>query len=94
MFSQNDLKGDIQMKLTVIIMAMLEKYPLTPVNHLFSKERKQFDELLNDYINQLPENDWEEHITTDFNKVCIDKIFTSSFQPEKFAIQPSMETIL
>ena len=59
MFSQNDLKGDIQMKLVAIVMGMIDKYPLTQVNRLTIKERKAFDEHLNYYNQQLSENDWE-----------------------------------
>ena len=92
MFSQNDLRGDIQMKLIAIVMGMLDKYPLTQVNRLSSKERKAFDEHLNDYIHQLSENDWEEQITNDFNRLCIEKVFTSSFQPEKVAVLPPIES--
>ncbi len=83
MFEKNDFQGDIKIKIVCIVMNMLGKPPLMRFSQLLSKDKRLFNEKLNDYVNHLPEEDWQTKINDDFILMCNDEIFNESFLPEK-----------
>jgi predicted component of type VI protein secretion system len=83
-FTKEDfLNPEIGQRLSVIIMSKMDKYVLLPFNKLKAKEKKTFNELLNQYIFSLGE-DWREKLEKDFNEICCDELFddANSFKPE------------
>jgi hypothetical protein len=75
-------------RLRVIIMDHMDYYPLTPFKSLRPKEQKRFNEKLNGYIKELPEDerDWNAKMQEDFNEVCVREIFTEDFDPSKIPV--------
>ena len=69
---------EIRQKLHVIAMSKLNKYPLASFESLTFKEKRIANELLNDYIRRLPERDWLDKLTTDFNQICVEEIFENT----------------
>lgn len=70
-------------KLSYIIMIEMYK----PCNMVFTDlnnhEKKLFNKKLNEYINNLLDDDWEAQITSDFHEVCQEYLFTKDFDPLK-----------
>ena len=91
MFSQSDFGGETKQRLLVIVMSRIGKFPLTPFHRLLAVEKAKFNEFLNQYIRDLPEDNWEQHMTDEFNQVCSEEVFTSSFKPELYPIHLSQE---
>ena len=87
MFSQSDFEGETKQRLLVIVMSRIGKFPLTPFHRLLNGEKAKFNEVLTQYIRDLPEDNWEQHMTDEFNQVCSEEVFTSSFKPELYPIQ-------
>ena len=83
MFDKMDFQGDAKMKIVCIVMNMLGKTPLMRFSQLLSKDKRLFNEKLNEYINHLPEEDWQTKINNDFMSMCNDEIFNETFLPEK-----------
>lgn len=75
-------------RLRVIIMDHMDYHPLTPFKSLRPKEQKRFNEKLNEYIKELPEDerDWNAKMQEDFNEVCVREIFTEDFDPSKIPV--------
>lgn len=75
-------------RLRVIIMDHMDYYPLTAFKSLRPKEQKRFNEKLNEYIKELPEDkcDWNAKMQDDFNEVCVREIFTEDFEPSKVPV--------
>tara|TARA_R110002012_G_scaffold158318_4_gene319721 strand:- start:294 stop:590 length:297 start_codon:yes stop_codon:yes gene_type:complete len=85
MFSPNDFANEeTNSKLSVIIMTMFGKPPMTNFHKLLEKEKKKFNGLLNEYIRNLPEKDWLDRINEEYNQICTDEIFTEEFNPKQF----------
>jgi hypothetical protein len=85
MFSKDDFIGDNKLKICCMVMNLIGKQPLTRFSQLLNKEKRIFNEKLNEYIHQLPE-EWENKIATDFELMCNDEIFNENFCPEKFMV--------
>ena len=88
-FSKEDfLIPEVGQRLSVIIMSKLEKNVLTPFYKLITKEKKKFNQIMNEYIASLGE-DWEETLTKDFNEVCNLELFDSEnfFKAENIPTQ-------
>ena len=83
MFDKKDFQGDVKMKIVCIVMNMLGKPPLMRFSQLLNKEKRLFNETLNNYINHLPDENWETKINDDFIMMCNDEIFNETFLPEK-----------
>ena len=82
MFGKDNFQGDIKVKIVCIVMNMLGKPPLMRFSQLLNKEKRLFNEKLNEYIHQLQE-DWETKVSNDFILMCNDEIFNETFLPEK-----------
>jgi hypothetical protein len=82
MFNREDFNGDVKLKIVCIVMNLLGKPPLTRFSQLLNKEKRHFNEKLNEYISLLPE-EWETKINADFISMCNDEIFNETFLPEK-----------
>lgn len=82
MFSQEDFKEQ-STRLQLIIMSKLNKPLLTSFHSLSAREKVKFNKLLNQYVQSLPKEDWLEVLLDDFNEVCLDHLFTDSFDPSK-----------
>jgi hypothetical protein len=75
LFTKEDfMNPEVAQKLSVVIMNQMEKPVLTLFKHLKQREKKKFNELLNQYINSLGEN-WVDRLTQDFNETCHDELF-------------------
>jgi len=75
LFSKEDfLIPEVGQRLSVITMSKLEKNVLIPFNKLITKEKKKFNQIMNEYIATLGE-DWEETLIKDFNEVCNLELF-------------------
>lgn len=83
MFTQEDFKEQ-SARLRLIIMSKLNKPLLTSFHSLSAREKIKFNKLLNQYIQSLPKEEWLEVLLDDFNEVCLDNLFTDSFDPSKF----------
>lgn len=78
-FNPEDFKNkEVGEKLHVITMSKLNKYPLTRYDTLTFKEKRIANEILNEYIHKLPEINWNEKLTKDFNQICVEEIFENS----------------
>ena len=62
-------------------MAKYNGKPLGNFKSLTRGEKKRFNELLNTYINNLPD-DWCNQVNADFYSVCNDDIFNEKFKAE------------
>jgi hypothetical protein len=70
-------KKEIREKFLCIVLSKLNKYPLTDFNSLSLKDKRIGNEILNEYIHNLPKDDWMDKLTTDFNRVCTEEIFNN-----------------
>jgi hypothetical protein len=89
LFTKEDfLKPDVGQRLSVIIMSKINKNVLTLFNKLITKDKKEFNKHLNEYIASLGE-DWEETIIKDFNEVCTLELFDTEnfFKAENIPTQ-------
>ena len=68
MFSKEDFNQDNATRLSVIIMTEMKRHPLTPFQDLPPSQKVKFNRLLNDYIQNLPE-EWEPILLADFNRI-------------------------
>ena len=88
-FTKEDfLKPEVGQKLSVIVMSKLNKNVLTPFNKLITKDKRTFNNFLNDYIGSLGE-DWEEQLLKDFNETCTLELFDTEnyFKAENVPVQ-------
>ena len=89
LFTKEDfLKPEVGQKLSVIIMSKINKNVLTLFSKLMTKDKKEFNKYLNEYIGTLGEN-WEETITQDFNETCNLELFDTEnfFKAENIPTQ-------
>ena len=66
---------EVREKLHVVTLSRLNKYPLTNFKSLTMKEKRLANEILNNYIKDLPAANWAEVVTKDFNQICQEEIF-------------------
>jgi len=89
LFTKEDfLKPDLGQRLSVIIMSKINKNVLTLFYKLITKDKKEFNKMLNEYIASLGE-DWEETIIKDFNETCTLELFDTEnyFKAENIPTQ-------
>jgi hypothetical protein len=69
-------------------MSKINKNVLTLFSKLITKDKKEFNKYLNEYIASL-EEDWEETIIKDFNEVCTLELFDTEnyFKAENIPTQ-------
>jgi hypothetical protein len=91
MFLKTDFEGDTKMKICVIVMHLIGKPPLTRFNQLLMKEKRLFNEKLNEFIENLP-NEWEEKLQNEFHQICNDEIFNENFNAEKYLVLGKVDT--
>ena len=87
MFTQQMFLDNL-IRLQVIMMSKLDKSPLSNLLLFDAKEKRQFDQRLNEYIKSLPEGEEIETILRDFNQVCNEEIFPS-MKPDKYILPKS-----
>ena len=75
-------------RLQVIIMSKLDRPPLSNFLSFNAKEKRRFDQVLNEYIKTLPIGEEVEAIKQDFNQVCNEEVFPCMKQ-EKFILPKS-----
>ena len=87
-FSQADFENDeLRMKLVVILNDKLMKPILTKYSSLTQREQRQYNESLNSYIYNLPEDYYIEKITKDFNEIVYDYLTDPKTKIEELPIQ-------
>ena len=96
MFSKEDFNQDNATRLSVIIMTEMKRHPLTPFKDLPPSQKVKFNRLLNDYIQNLPDN-WEPTLLADFNRIVSEDILNEDFDPSKIVVKdynPEPELLL
>lgn len=89
-FTKEDfLKPEVGQKLSVIVMSKMNKNVLTQFSKLTAKDKKAFNNYLNEYIKSLGEEDWEEQLLKDFNEICTLELFDTEnyFKAENVPVQ-------
>ena len=84
MFSQADFQGENLHRLCVITMNSLDKHPLTQFHTLSNAYQKLFDRKMNEYIQNLPAEEWEQVILDDFHTIFHTKIIDSDTDITQF----------
>ena len=84
MFSKEDFNKENAERLSVIIMAQMDKPPLTCFPQLTTSQRTKFNRLLNEYIqNYLQTDDWQDKLLYDFNLIITDDVLNEEFDASK-----------
>ena len=83
-FNQQDFENkEVNLKLLSIINDKLRIDALTPFSKLNKRQQVYFNEELNKYIHDLPDEGYLEVITKDFNKILHDVLTSEDFKPEQ-----------
>jgi hypothetical protein len=83
-FNQQDFADkEISLKLLSIINDKLRINVLTPFSKLSKREQVYFNEELNKYIHDLPDEGYLEIITKHFNTIMHDMMTSEDFKPEQ-----------
>lgn len=85
-FSKEDFTQENATRLMVIIMAYMNKPPLTQFKDLPESQKKKFNRLMNEYIAGLGE-DWETKLLDDFNRIVNEDILNEEFDPSKVFVK-------
>ena len=99
-FTQEDFKmKQNHERLSMIIMKQMGKSPLLAYNSLTDANKKKFNRLLNEYINQITVGDanWREQLKRDADELIAEDVFHEDFKPEKVFvpnIDPKKELLL
>ena len=93
-FSQTDFQNtDIQQKLQVIINDSMGIAPLYPFSKLTTRQTKQFNTKMNEYIANLPPDDeYLDVINKDFNTIMLDVFET--LRPEDQYVRNINTTVI
>ena len=93
-FTQTDFnEKDIQQKLQVIINDSIGMPPLHPVSKLTTRQTKQFNTNMNEYIANLPPDDeYLDVINKDFNTIMLEVFET--FKPEDQFVRNINTTVI
>ena len=95
MFSIDDFAENTQM-LSTIVLVKMDKPPLYNFHKLPSKEKLKFNQILNEYIKKLPEDDWKDQLTKEYQKILSDEVFTPEFKAsdyEPININPEIQLL-
>lgn len=83
-FNQQDFADkEVNLKLLSIVNDKLRIDVLTPFSKLNKRQQVYFNEELNKYIHDLPDEGYLEVITKDFNKILHDVLTSEDFKPEQ-----------
>lgn len=83
-FNQQDFENkEVNLKLLSIINDKLRIDALTPFSKLNKRQQVYFNEELNKYLRELPENNYLEVITKHFNTIMHDILTSDDFKPEQ-----------
>ena len=83
-FNQNDFsEKEVNLKLLSIINDKLRIDALTPFSKLNKRQQVYFNEELNKYIHDLPDEGYLEIITKHFNTIMHDILTSDDFKPEQ-----------
>ena len=74
MFSQKEFKDNVT-KLKIIALSKMNIDVLTAFNSLQQKQKREANRIINEYIKNLPEEDFQDIIECDFRNVIADDIF-------------------
>lgn len=74
-------RKEIVEMIQVVLMVQLGKPPLTSFKSLSGGGQKKFNQALNAYIRELPE-EWDAKLQEDFNTACNDELYTNKFKAE------------
>ena len=85
-FSKEDFTQENATRLMVIIMAYMNKPPLTQFKDLPESQKKKFNRLMNEYIAGLGE-DWETKLLDEFNRIVNEDILNEEFDPSKVFVK-------
>jgi hypothetical protein len=92
-FNQQDFSDkEVNLKLLSIINDKLRINVLTPFSKLSKREQSYFNDELNKYIKELPENNYLEVITKDFNKILHDVFSSNDFRPDLYQVSKHNRT--
>jgi len=80
---------EVNLKLLSIINDKLRINVLTPFSKLSKREKVYFNEELNKYIQSLPEDNYLEVITKNFNTIMHDILTSDDFKPEQQKVAKS-----
>ena len=92
-FSQQDFAiENNRFKLDMITLYRMGKRAnglLTTFRELSKDERLQYNIIMNAYINELPDDDWETVLTLDCSTAVSEQLFHNpDFKPEKVFVRP------
>ena len=83
-FTPQDFTKDNTTRLSVIVMDLMGKTPMTPFHSLGDTQKQRFNRLMNKYIKEdLGDDDWENILLDDFNRIIRETILTEEFDPSK-----------
>ena len=83
-FNQQDFSDkEVNLKLLSIINDKLRIDALTPFSKLNKRQQVYFNEELNKYLKELPENNYLEVIDKNFNTIMHDILTSEDFKPEQ-----------
>ena len=92
-FNQENFEDDeVRLKLLSIINDKLHFDILKPFSKLNRRQQIYFNETLNEYIRQLPENNYLDVITKDFNAIMSDVFSSEDFRAELQKVTKSSTT--
>ena len=97
MFSIDDFADVENTKmLSAIILTKIDKQPLSNFHKLSVKQKKVFNEKLNEYIKTLPDENWKEELTKEYHLVLNEEVFTTDFNAmdyEPMNINPEIQLL-
>jgi len=82
---KRDRMKEVITMLKVISLNRMNLNPLFNTTQLSSLKRKEFLEIMNSLVNEFNEGK-EEDIRTEFNTVCIEKLFTNNIDYSQFPV--------
>lgn len=92
-FNQNDFSDkEVNLKLLSIVNDKLRINVLTPFSQLSKRQQVYFNEELNKYIHDLPDEGYLEIITKHFNTIMHDILTSDDFKPEQQRVKRGSTT--
>jgi len=89
-FSKEDFTQENATRIQVIIMAYMNRPPLTQFKDLPPTQKTKFNRLMNEYIAGLGE-DWETKLLDEFNRIVNEDILNEEFDPSKVVVKENRE---
>lgn len=86
-FSKEDFHNrEHATRLTVVIMKLMDKKPLTQFRDLPPTQQTKFNRFLNEYIQSLGE-EWELQLFNDFDRIVNEDILNEEFDPSTIFVR-------